>query len=385
VTVERFDLVVVGAGPAGVAAALHVKRRRPGARVLLLDKAAFPRAKVCGDAVSAEGVDELELLGARDAVRGYAPVTAMRVRSPGGREVTGAPPGAAYVVPREVLDHRLAGHALAAGVELRRQRVRALAPSGAGVLVDGSLEAAVVVGADGANSVVRRLAGVAAAPAGHTAIALRGYATAAHRGGELYLAWTAGGLTYAWSFPAGGDQVNAGFILPLAHLGGGKAALRAELRRHLPDVDVDPATLQAHHLPLSSARPVPYRGRVLLAGDAASLVNPLTGEGIYYALASGRLAAEAVLAAPERPGPCYARLLRAELGRHFRHTALLGRLAVWPRATDLLVAAASDPAVLHHVGAIAFGKGVVTPGLAARVATGWLRQRARAAAPSGAR
>lgn len=373
-TAERFDLVVVGAGPAGAAAALHFKRRRPDARVLLLDKAAFPRAKVCGDAVSAEGVDELELLGARDAVRGYAPVTAMRVRSVSGREVTGAPPGAAFVVPREVLDARLVAHAVAAGVELRRRRVRELAPSGAGVLVDGSL-AAVVVGADGANSVTRRLAGVAAAPAAHTAIALRGYATAAHRTGELYLAWTAGGLTYAWSFPAGGDRVNAGFILPLARLHGGKAALRAELRRHLPDLDCDPATLKAHHLPLSSARPVPYQGRVLLVGDAASLVNPLTGEGIYYGLASGRLAAEAALTAPDRPGPRYAELLRAELGRHFRHTALLGRLAAWPRSTDLLVAAASDPAVLHDAGAIAFGKGVVTTGLATRIAAGWLRQR----------
>ncbi|HEV8651109.1 MAG TPA: NAD(P)/FAD-dependent oxidoreductase [Actinomycetes bacterium] len=373
-TAERFDLVVVGAGPAGAAAALHFKRRRPDARVLLLDKAAFPRAKVCGDAVSAEGVDELELLGARDAVRGYAPVTAMRVRSVSGCEVTGAPPGAAFVVPREVLDARLVAHAVAAGVELRRRRVRELAPSGAGVLVDGSL-AAVVVGADGANSVTRRLAGVAAAPAAHTAIALRGYATAAHRTGELYLAWTAAGLTYAWSFPAGGDRVNAGFILPLARLHGGKAALRAELRRHLPDLDCDPATLKAHHLPLSSARPVPYQGRVLLVGDAASLVNPLTGEGIYYGLASGRLAAEAALTAPDRPGPRYAELLRAELGRHFRHTALLGRLAAWPRSTDLLVAAASDPAVLHDAGAIAFGKGVVTTGLATRIAAGWLRQR----------
>jgi len=377
--VERFDLVVVGAGPAGAAAALHFKRRRPDARVLLLDKATFPRAKVCGDAVSAEGVDELELLGARDAVQGYAPVTAMRVRSVGGREVTGAPPGAAHVVPREVLDARLVDHAVAAGVELRQRRVRELAPTGAGVLVDASLEAAVVVGADGANSVVRRLTGVAATPTPHTAIALRGYATAAHRTGELYLAWTGGGLAYAWSFPAGGDRVNAGFVLPLPRLHGGKAALQTELRRHLPDVDCDPATLRAHHLPLSSARPVPHRGRVLLAGDAASLVNPLTGEGIYYGLASGRLAAEAALTAPDQPGPRYARLLRDELGRHFRHTAMLARLAAWPRATDLLVAAASDPAVLHNAGAIAFGKGTVTPGLATRVAAGWLRQRLRRA------
>jgi len=262
-------------------------------------------------------------------------------------------------------------------VELRRRRVRELASTGTGVLVDGSLAAAVVVGADGANSVVRRLAGVPAAPAAHTAIALRGYASAPRRAGELYLAWTDGGLTYAWSFPSGGDRVNAGFVLPLVRLHGGRAALLDELRRHLPDVDCDPATLKAHHLPLSSARPVPYRGRVLLAGDAASLVNPLTGEGIYYGLASGRLAAEAALANPDRAGPRYARLLRDELGRHFRHTALLGRLAAWPRATDLLVTAASDPAVLHDVGAIAFGKGVVTPRLASRVAGGWLRQHLR--------
>ena len=103
-------------------------------------------------------------------------------------------------------------------------------------------------------------------------------------------------------------------------------------------------------------------------------MNPVTGEGIFYALLSGRLAAQAALDAPAAPGPRYAALLDRALGRHFRHTALLSRLAAWPRATDLLVTAARDPAVLDTVGELAFGKGVITPRVVAAVAAGWRRQ-----------
>jgi hypothetical protein len=68
-------------------------------------------------------------------------------------------------------------------------------------------------------------------------------------------------------------------------------------------------------------------------------------------------------------------LLRHALGRHFRHTGLLARMTAWPWTIDSVVAAARDPAVLQTVGQLAFGKGVVTPGVVARITAGWLRQR----------
>src|SRR4030095_17212947 len=93
----------------------------------------------------------------------------------------------------------------------------------------------------------------------------------------------------------------------------------------LPVPEADVATLRAHHLPFSTWRPPPGRGRVLLAGDAASLVNPLSGEGIYYALASGRLAARAALTEPDDALATYRRLLGKALGRHLRHSSVLAR------------------------------------------------------------
>ncbi|MGH8887018.1 MAG: NAD(P)/FAD-dependent oxidoreductase [Egibacteraceae bacterium] len=380
---RRHALIVVGAGPAGAAAALHFLRRRPGASVLLLDKAAFPRDKVCGDAISPDGVAELERLGARSVVDGYAPIARMRVRSPGGVEASGTAPEPGYVVPRQVLDGRLVGLAVAAGAELRQVKVRTVEQDGRAVQVDGRFEASALVGADGASSVVRRRVGVPPNAQGHVGIALRGYAPLGGQEPELYLGWVAaGGPAYAWAFPIRrsppmDEEVrNVGFGL-LASTAATRHLLERGVRRNLDLVAPDAATLRAHHLPMSSGRPCPYRGRVLLAGDAAALVNPLTGEGIFYALLSGRLAAQAALDAPHDPGPRYAALLRHALGRHFRHTGLLARMAAWPWTIDSVVTAARDPAVLQTVGELAFGKGVVTPRVVAHVTAGWLRQRPR--------
>ena len=98
---------------------------------------------------------------------------------------------------------------------------------------------------------------------------------------------------YAWSFPIGDGRANIGFGMLRANLQGrGRTGLTEPLARLLPDQPAEPGTDRAAHLPLSTWRPRQPEGRVLLAGDAASLINPLTGEGIYYAILSGRLAGQ---------------------------------------------------------------------------------------------
>jgi geranylgeranyl reductase family protein len=376
-----WDLVVVGGGPAGAAAALRAAQLRPGARVLLLDKADFPRDKACGDGIAAHGRDELDSLGLPGLLDDYRPTSRLSVVSPGGLRVSATAARPNHVVPRLVFDARLVAAARERGVEVRRRRVRAVVAEGAHVLVDGSIRARVVVAADGANSTVRRLAGIAATPTGHTAIAVRGYADVpADDDAQLIAMQKEGWPAYAWSFPIGDGTANVGFglLLPRLHAAGapGRQVLHGRLAELLPD---RPARdLRAHHLPLSTGRPRPGAGRVLLAGDAASLVNPLTGEGIYYALLSGRLAGEAAVEAAADPLPAYRRALRQALGRHLRTTDVLARLAQSPGFIDAAIGtAAHRKEVFDLLVEVGLGAGTVPLPLALAVARRWLTRAGR--------
>jgi menaquinone-9 beta-reductase len=370
--------VVVGAGPAGAAAALEARRLRPDAAVALVDKAAFPRDKACGDGIGPHAIDELAALGASGVLEGYPPIRGLRLRSPSGLEVAGDPARPNHVVPRAVLDARLVEAATAAGAELRRAGVRRLEQHDGMVVVDGELAGRVVVGADGANSTVRRLLGAPPNSERSLAIAVRGYAPAPAGRPEQLIAWVAEGWpAYVWSFPTGTGVANVGYGLLRSRFHGDRAELHRRLHDLLPEADPDPASLRAHHLPFSSSRPPLGRGRVLLAGDAASLVNPLSGEGIYYALLSGRLAAQAALTAPRDPVAAYRCLLTRALGRHLRHAAVLARAIHAPALAEAgLGAAAASPRLFDTLVELGLGQARITPRLLAALPAGLLRARA---------
>ncbi|MER7167497.1 geranylgeranyl reductase family protein [Micromonospora sp. NPDC000207] len=354
-----FDLVVVGAGPAGAAAALAARRR--GARVLLLDRADFPRDKACGDGIAAHALDVLDQLGVTGAVDGYAPLPALRMIAPGGGSVARSLPRPAYTVPREVFDARLVAAAQAAGAQLRRHTVRRVEVRADRVVLDGVVEARTVVGADGAGSVVRRALGQPVNPGRHLALAIRGYAPARPGPAEQFIATSAARWpAYAWSFPIGDGRANVGYGEVLRSDGLTRTHLLERMADLLPETD--PASverLRAHHLPLSTHRPVAGRGRVLLAGDALSLINPFTGEGIFYALLSGALAGAA---AAGSPGPAaarrYAEALRRRLGTHLRHSSVAAWLGRHRRIVDAAVRAAGrDERVYRTVVELGLGDG----------------------------
>ena len=372
--------MVVGAGPAGAAAALEALRLRPGASVALVDKAEFPRDKACGDGIGPHAVDELEALGAAGVLDGYPPIRGLRLRSPRGLEVVGDPARPNHVIPRSVLDARLVEAATAAGARLHRASVRRLERHPGVVTVDGELAGRVVVGADGANSTVRRLLGLAPNPDRALAIAVRGYAPAPAGRPEQLIAWVADGWpAYVWSFPTGTGVANVGYGLLRSRFHGDRAELHRRLHDLLPGADPDPTSLRAHHLPFSSSRPPPGRGRVLLAGDAASLVNPLSGEGIYYALASGRLAARAALTEPDDALATYRRLLGKALGRHLRHASVLARAIHAPALAEAgLGAAAGSQRLFDTLVELGLGQARITPRLLAALPRGLVRaHRAR--------
>ncbi|MEO3922848.1 geranylgeranyl reductase family protein [Micromonosporaceae bacterium B7E4] len=366
---ETVDVAVVGAGPAGASAALAA--RRAGARVLLLDRADFPRDKACGDGIAAHALDVLAELGVSDPVSGYRPVPALRLVAPGGGNVARRLPRPAYTVPRRVFDARLVAAALAAGAELRRHAVRRIERSDGLVVLDGTVAARAVVGADGAGSVVRRALGHGANPDGHLALAIRGYAPDAAGPAEQRIVTSAAHWPgYAWSFPIGDGRANVGYGEVLAGRPLRRTELLDRLAALLPEVDPVAVTeLRAHHLPLSTRRPAPGRGRIVLAGDALSLVNPFTGEGIFYAVLSGALAGAAAATAPHAAADRYAAALRARLGAHLRDSSAVAWLARRAPVVDGVVRAADrDARVFRTLVELGLGDGRLDARTLTRVA-----------------
>jgi geranylgeranyl reductase family protein len=356
---------VVGGGPAGAAAAAAARRAAPDTRVLVLDRSGFPRDKVCGDGIAPEALDVLAVLGVdADALTdGYPTVARLRLRSPGGTTVEREMHRPASVVPRAVFDGRLLTAVLAQGpgqgVELRRHAVRKLEVHPTHVVLDDEITAGVVIGADGAESVVRRWLGVGPNGPDAIALAIRGYAPepAGLEGVQAILTTERRWPAYAWSFPLGNGLANVGYG-ELVSGGVNRAGLLAGLDRLIPGVE--PADLKAHRLPLSTGRPRQPDGRVLLAGDAASLINPLTGEGIFYAVLSGALAGAAA-GHGAGAGAAYRAALNRRLGRHLRHSATASQLSRWTRVMDAAFgAAATDQRVFDDVVALGLADGRLT-------------------------
>lgn len=324
----KHDVIVVGAGPAGSTAARILARG--GAKVLLLDRALFPRDKPCGGGVTVraaglmpqgfESVVEQTVHEARFSYK-HRPHFSYRADQP-----------VAYMTQRRHLDLFLAEQAAAAGVIFRDGvRVQAVDESDGGVRVttdNEACEASALIGADGANGVVARCFGLT--PRATAWVALEGNAPPGARVGQwsdaigIDFGSVPGG--YGWLF-ARGDHVNIGV--------GGWQTSGAELRRQLEETSrhfgvrvEDLCDLKGYTLPVRRRGAALVRGRALLAGDAAALVDSLSGEGIYSALVSGKLAARAVGRLLETGDGLagYQRALQTELGAELERAADLQRV-----------------------------------------------------------
>ena len=378
---EHWDLVVIGAGPAGSATALGALTEDPGLRVLLLDRSEFPRDKSCGDGIAPHVLDALAPVGAADVVDGWAPLRDLELAH-GDVSVSGPMRREVHVVPRRVLDARLVERAVAAGAVLRTHRATSLTRTGTPV-VSGEVSADVVVGADGAHSFVRTaLLGKRREP---RAIAIRGYAptTPEMAGRQVIRYGDRRQPSYAWAFDRGDGLANVGYgeLLPGERHGGApsRRLLLDQLELLVPGAASTGDDWRGHHLPLSSWRWDQPDGPVLLVGDAAGLVNPMTGEGIYYAvatgIAAGRTAARAVRAGrPADAGAEHRRVVRTLLGSHLRHTWAASRLAQSPRIVDAGIhAAGRDRHAFDALVELGLGDGRID----ARLAGGLLRSLVR--------
>ena len=358
-TKKLLDLLVVGAGPAGVAAGIEA--RRLGVDALVVDKATFPRDKTCGDGLTAGALRLLDGMGFDvRSLASWEAVTDTVIVSPTGREVeVPLPPDGAYagVVPRAELDAALVEHARARGVEVREgTSVTTLHGDGDAVgatLADGSdVRARFVVAADGHWSPVRRLLGEDDPDLGSWH-AFRQYFTGVDDR-RLWVLFEEDLLPgYAWVFPVGDGRANVGFgvLRTDDDSTNGKAlaarwrglADRPSLRRALGPNAEPEGSVRAWPIPAAYDRDRLTRGRVLFVGDAGGVVDPMTGEGIAQALESGMLAARAVAARGDASAVAarYTESIDRALGADLRFAAVLQHVLRVPLGARAAIRAAS--------------------------------------------
>ncbi|MFZ9445561.1 MAG: NAD(P)/FAD-dependent oxidoreductase [Ilumatobacteraceae bacterium] len=341
-------VLVVGAGPAGTACALGL--RRAGAEVTVIDKATFPRDKCCGDGLTTSALRHLEDLGLDiSAVPNSRPCSDVRVHTPRGRTVELALPSGqgtfAVIAPRMDLDHSLVSLCRTAAIEVRENcalvSVAANDASSVRVTLSGGEESEwdYVIAADGMWSPTRKMLGLATDGYLGEWHAFRQYVgnVTGPAATELHV-WFEPDLLpgYAWSFPLPGNRANFGFgiLREKGHSVQHMNDLWRDLlsRPHITSVLGDGFAPEGRH----TAWPIPARvdtavrsaGRVLFVGDAVCATDLLTGEGIGQALETGMLAAQAVNEG-RTPADVRARYSRL-LDRHFladhRMSASLGRM-----------------------------------------------------------
>ncbi len=360
--IPSTDLLIIGGGPAGSAAAIEAGRA--GLDVVLIDKATFPREKCCGDGLTASALRHLEALGLDPvSVPSWQPVDDVRVVSPSGRQMLlPLPKGQGHfsvVARRSELDHALLELArrhraqVYEGVELTGLR-----QDDDGVMATtshGEIRAAAVIAADGMWSPARKYLGLAPEAYRGEWHAFRQYvrnvAPAAQR--ELIVWFDADLLPgYIWSFPLADGSANIGFGIQRGrnHRIQEMKKLWLDIldRPHIAAVLGPDAEPEGPH----KAWPIPARlgelpitaGRVFFVGDAVAATDPMTGEGIGQAIETGRHAAQRIAAYGQSDvasaASDYERELRSGMVKDHRLAATLSNLLANHRLATLSVAIA---------------------------------------------
>jgi geranylgeranyl reductase family protein len=360
------DVIVAGAGPAGATAALRLARA--GVRVLIIERDPLPRQKPCGGGISTRVLSRFPWLS--EALRRIPthPVSSLYLEGPSGQAFRMQTRGPAVILIRRIeFDHLLATLAVEAGARLLAPAAIAQARQDAdGVTLrtrDGrELRARMVIAADGVNSVIARRLGMNPGwPTAKLALdMMEETPVAALRAAEpqtLSVFYGYGGAHgYAYIFPKPAHvNVGVGYVLPYFKAQVDLAPYDLQ-QRFVGDLRgrglLDGASQRGHFTPFLIPIGGPLRhtaaGRVLLAGDAGGFVNGFSAEGIYYAMVTGDLAADAILSSrrdealsPARARRAYVRAWRQEIGAELRDSVLIQKyLFHSPARMDRVVRAA---------------------------------------------
>jgi menaquinone-9 beta-reductase len=361
---QKFDVAIVGAGPAGSAAAWEAARS--GASVVLLDKAEFPREKPCGDGLTARAVSYLQQIGLGAEAARFHRVDGVTVHSPSSWNLSfprrPGMPDHGHTVSRTELDMLLLKHAEAAGAAIRQSAEVA----GPELNLDGRVIGVVlksgekihsdaVIASDGAYSPVKRALRLNSQYNGYSAIAIRAEMPAARPDSnmlEIFLKLRSGGDQlpgYGWVFPMGGGRFNIGLgyvnsyrnwqaINAARFLGVFLGTLPREWE--LPSIEdlKKSRGVRAWRLPMGFTAWPPWRPGVLFAGDALGAGKPASGAGISKALESGLAAGECAIAALTNTGPDdfsnYAQRMEAAWSREYRRGRVFHKLLGYPMIAE---------------------------------------------------
>ncbi|MGV3585746.1 MAG: NAD(P)/FAD-dependent oxidoreductase [Adhaeribacter sp.] len=318
---QKFDVIIVGAGPAGAACA--IKLAHSGLAVALLDKAAFPRDKTCGDALSIDVVNQLAMLSDKlvadfNFLAAKVPSYGVKIFSPNHQHVDipfvyKNQESCGYICQRLDFDNLLFQHLKEyQNIQVFENcTVEKVEQQTGGILAQTSLgdfTGKMIIGADGAHSIVAKHLGPIKVEKKHYSAGLRVYyegVTSFHNDNYIELHFFKDILPgYLWVFPLPDNKANVGIGVLSSVVSEKKLNLKASLQKLLetaPNLkerfkDARPLeTVKGYGLPLGS-KPRNISGeRFLLTGDAASLIDPFSGEGIGNAIRSGRVAADHIL------------------------------------------------------------------------------------------
>jgi len=348
-----YDVAVVGAGPAGSWTARRLAL--DGARVLLIDPS-HPREKPCGGGITGRA---LELVADAVDVRQLPAVSIRSARftsssSPRACEVP-LVDGTLVVASRRDFDGMLLLAARRSGADVVESRVTNVAAARGGFDIEtstGTRRAARLVGADGANSLVRRRLGKAFRR-DQLSIATGFFAHGA-TSEEIAVEFVGHPPGYIWSFPRPGHLAIG--ICAQGDAGPSATALRQIAAHWIARTRLaDGATLQQYSWPIPSLHAAdletvaPGGPGWLLVGDAAGLVDPITREGIYFALRSAEWAAAAITSSDREPWRQYTSRVREEIGADLARAARLKRRFFQPRFTQLVIDALRRSASVRTV------------------------------------
>ena len=366
---DRYDVLIVGAGPAGAAASYWLAER--GHRVLVVDKKRFPREKTCGDGLTPRAVRQLEDMGLGEPLGDYLRYDGLRSIAHGVTLELAWPvhpefPSYGYVIRRRDLDEMVAGRAVKAGAALWPAS-EAVEPVVEGGLVTGAtirrretgttetVRARYLVVADGANSRFGRALGAARDRTYPLGMAVRGYFTSPYHDepwieSHLDLRDRDGNHLpgYGWVFPVGDGTVNVGVGL-LSTFHGWKSVNTSKLMDAFvatapPRWGIEPETAcgppTGGKLPTGGSVTPKTGPTWLVIGDAGGAINPFNGEGIAYAYETGRIAADVL-----------DRALASGDGLALRgyEDELAARYALYFKVARAFVRAIGNPAVMREL------------------------------------